>query len=91
MKLDDVLASNPAAEVKLIFPVPDVGLSPIAALLLVQLNTAPAVPEKLTVTGCPEQTLTLAGAVIVGVAFTVSTTGVRVVLVHPVAGSRVSA
>ena len=89
--MDEALKSNPADDIKLIFPVPDVGLRPIAGLLLVQLNMAPAVPEKLTLTGCPEQTLTLAGAVIVGVAFTVSTTGVRVVLIHPVDGSRVSA
>ena len=90
-RIDVVLKSRPEAEVKLIFPVPVVVASPIAVLLLVQLNTAPIVPLKLTATGCPEHTATLAGAVMVGVALMVRVTGVLVVLVHPVAGSRVSA
>ena len=86
-----VLNKIPEADVKLILPVPEVADSPIAGLLFVQLNTAPVVPVKLTATGWPEHTLTLAGAVIVGGALTVKVTGVLVVLAQPVAGSRVSA
>ena len=80
----------PVLEVKLILPAP-LATSPVFVLLLVQLKTALVLPVKLTATGCPVQTVTLAGKVMVGVALMVSVTAVRVVLKQPVAGSRVSA
>ena len=56
--------------IKLMSPVP---LAPRPTLVLefVQLNTAPAVPAKLTTTGTPGQTLGLAGALTLGVGLTV--------------------
>lgn len=75
---------------KAILPEP-VAAIPILTLLLVQLKVAPLLPVKLIATGCPAHTGTSAGAVMVGEAFTVKVTGVRVVLTQPVAGSLVSA
>ena len=79
-----------AEVVKLISPVPE-ALSPVAVLLLVQLNALPAVPENIILTGRPAQTVTLAGIIIVGVGLMVSVTAVLEALTHPVPGSGVSA
>ena len=48
------------AAVKLRLPVPEVG-KPMAGLSFTQVNTAPAVPVKLAVTGVPPQAFMLAG------------------------------
>lgn len=59
-----------AALVKLILPLPEAP-RPMAVLLFVQLNVAPAVPLKLTETAAPPQTVWSAGSLSAGVGFTV--------------------
>lgn len=80
---------SPAAALNTRFPVPEAP-RPIAALVLVHEKIGVNVPVKLTVIGVPGHTLTFAGVVIVGVALTVSVTGVRPLEIQPVAVSRVS-
>lgn len=75
---------------KLMFPAP-LAAKPMAGLEFVQLNRAPFVPLKPTEITKPAHTAWSMGCVMVGAAFTVRKTGVRVALVQPVEISRLSA
>ena len=59
------------AALKEISPVP-FAAKPMAVLLLVQLKTGLTLPEKMTSTGSPAQTVWLGGSTTVGVGLTVT-------------------